>query len=140
MNKIPRPPELPGFSPYVMTGCGKMYGTVNFYWNVKLKQWKVFELFINMGKAGGCAHSNMEALGRVVTYVARTGEDLNNLAIQLGGIPCHEGIGKDNNVVAKSCSDAVSRLIKKALDLSQEELEARYGSFKEAVSYDPDNP
>ena len=138
MKKIPRPEELPGQTKSEHTGCGKMYVTINWYWNIKLKQWKIFEIFFKAGKAGGCANSNMEALGRSVTYTARTGADLTNLPIQLGGIPCSQGLPENPEKIG-SCADAASRALKKALELTQEELEKLYGGWKEVCSYDPDD-
>jgi ribonucleoside-diphosphate reductase alpha chain len=88
----------------MQTGCGPLYITVN-----EDKQ-GLFELFTTMGKAGGCAASQAEAIGRMVSLAWRSGVQARNVVKQLLGISCHcpSGFG-DNKVL--SCADAVAKAI-----------------------------
>ncbi|MBZ4642692.1 MAG: nrdA [Deferribacteraceae bacterium] len=62
----PRPKVLFGKTLEMMTGCGKLYVTINFDENNE-----PFEVFTSMGKAGGCAQSQCEAIGRLISLVFR---------------------------------------------------------------------
>jgi ribonucleoside-diphosphate reductase alpha chain len=102
--KRERPKALKGWTYQMQTGCGPLYITVN-----EDKQ-GLFELFTTMGKAGGCAASQAEALGRMVSLAWRSGVQARNVVKQLLGISCHcpSGFG-DNKVL--SCADAVAKAI-----------------------------
>jgi len=56
--KRERPKALKGWTYQMQTGCGPLYITVNE------DKAGLFELFTTMGKAGGCASSQCEAIGR----------------------------------------------------------------------------
>jgi len=57
--KRERPKVLKGWTYQMQTGCGPLYVTVN------QDVTGLFELFTTMGKAGGCAASQSEAIGRM---------------------------------------------------------------------------
>ncbi|MBA4397097.1 MAG: ribonucleoside-diphosphate reductase, adenosylcobalamin-dependent, partial [Syntrophus sp. (in: bacteria)] len=59
--KRERPKVLKGWTYQMQTGCGPLYVTVN------QDDTGLFELFTTMGKAGGCAASQSEAIGRMVS-------------------------------------------------------------------------
>ncbi|OGT97484.1 MAG: ribonucleoside-diphosphate reductase, adenosylcobalamin-dependent, partial [Geobacteraceae bacterium GWB2_52_12] len=65
--KRERPKALRGWTYQMQTGCGPLYITVNEDKN------GLFELFTTMGKAGGCAASQSEAIGRMVSLAWRSG-------------------------------------------------------------------
>lgn len=102
--KRDRPKALKGWTYQMQTGCGPLYITVN-----EDKQ-GLFELFTTMGKAGGCAASQAEALGRMVSLAWRSGVQARQVVKQLMGISCHcpSGFG-DSKVL--SCADAVAKAI-----------------------------
>ena len=102
--KRDRPKMLKGKSIEMQTGCGPLYVTVNE------DEDGLFELFNTMGKAGGCAASQSEAIGRLVSLAWRSGIGADSITKQLIGIRCHKpyGIGKD---AILSCSDAIARAI-----------------------------
>jgi ribonucleoside-diphosphate reductase alpha chain len=73
---------------------------------------KPFELFNHMGKAGGCAASQNEAIGRLISYALRCGARIEPLIKQLKGISCHRPAwGEDGKI--SSCSDAIGKALEK---------------------------
>ncbi|MBI2353645.1 MAG: vitamin B12-dependent ribonucleotide reductase [Deltaproteobacteria bacterium] len=102
--KRDRPKALKGWTYQMQTGCGPLYVTINE------DKTGLFELFTTMGKAGGCAASQSEAIGRMVSLAWRSGVQARQVVKQLLGISCHcpSGFG-DNRVL--SCADAVAKAI-----------------------------
>lgn len=102
--KRERPKALKGWTYQMQTGCGPIYITINED-NVGL-----FELFTTMGKAGGCAASQCEAIGRMVSLAWRSGVPAKQVIKQLVGISCHKPSGFGENKIL-SCADAVAKAI-----------------------------
>jgi ribonucleoside-diphosphate reductase alpha chain len=65
-----------------------------------------------MGKAGGCAASQSEALSRLISYALRCGSDLAHIINQLKGIRCHQ-IAWDKGNQILSCADAIGQAIER---------------------------
>ncbi|PLX85182.1 MAG: ribonucleoside-diphosphate reductase, adenosylcobalamin-dependent [Desulfuromonas sp.] len=103
-RKRDRPRALKGATYQMETGCGPLYVTVNEDTS------GLFELFTTMGKAGGCAASQCEAIGRLVSIAWRTGVQARQVVKQLIGITCHKPSGFGDNRVL-SCADAVAKAI-----------------------------
>jgi ribonucleoside-diphosphate reductase alpha chain len=89
----------------VRTGCGNLYVTVN-----EDEEGRLFEIFNQIGKAGGCAASQSEAIGRLVSLAFRSGIEPDVIIRQLKGISCHAPVWYREGKVL-SCSDAVARAI-----------------------------
>jgi ribonucleoside-diphosphate reductase alpha chain len=87
------------------TGCGNLYVTIN-----EDEKGKPFEVFTQIGKAGGCAASQCEAIGRLVSLTLRSGIPTKELIMQLKSITCHKPAGFGDSRVA-SCSDAVAKAL-----------------------------
>ena len=102
--KRQRPKVLQGWTYQMQTGCGPLYVTVN------QDSTGLFELFTTMGKAGGCAASQNEAIGRLVSLAWRSGIQPRQVIKQLQGISCHSPAGFGDNKVL-SCADAVAKAI-----------------------------
>jgi ribonucleoside-diphosphate reductase alpha chain len=102
--KRDRPRALKGSTYQMQTGCGPLYITVNE------DESGVFELFTTMGKAGGCASSQCEAIGRLVSLAWRSGVQARQAVKQMIGITCHKPAGFGENRVT-SCADAVAKAI-----------------------------
>ncbi len=104
MVKRDRPKRLAGETIQMETGCGPLYVTINE------DEYGIFELFNTMGKAGGCAASQSEAIGRLVSLAWRSGIDEGSIIKQLIGIRCHKptGLGESRML---SCSDAIASAI-----------------------------
>ena len=103
-TKRERPNVLKGWTYQMQTGCGPLYVTVNEDIT------GLFELFTTMGKAGGCAASQSEAIGRMVSLAWRSGIQTRQVIKQLQGISCHSPSGFGENKIL-SCADAVARAI-----------------------------
>ena len=65
-----------------------------------------FEVFINLGKAGGSAMADAEALGRMVSLALRSGISLQQVHRQLRGISSDKAVGLGPNKVM-SVPDAI---------------------------------
>jgi ribonucleoside-diphosphate reductase alpha chain len=102
--KRDRPRALHGTTYQMQTGCGPLYVTINEDKN------GLFELFTTMGKAGGCAASQCEAIGRMVSLCWRSGVQARQVVKQLLGISCHCPSGFGESKVL-SCADAVAKAI-----------------------------
>lgn len=102
--KRERPKVLQGWTYQMQTGCGPLYVTINE------NSTGLFELFTTMGKAGGCAASQSEAIGRMVSLAWRSGIQARQVIKQLQGISCHSPCGFGESKVL-SCADAVAKAI-----------------------------
>ena len=109
--KRERPKALKGWTYQMQTGCGPLYITVNE------DKAGLFELFTTMGKAGGCASSQCEAIGRMVSLAWRSGVQARQVVKQLLGISCHCPSGFGDNKVT-SCADAVAKAIQAHMQTS----------------------
>jgi ribonucleoside-diphosphate reductase alpha chain len=89
----------------IRTGCGNIYVTIN-----EDEDGRLFEIFNQIGKAGGCAASQSEALGRLVSLAFRSNIEPEDVIRQLKGISCHMPVWHQNGKVL-SCSDAVAKAI-----------------------------
>jgi ribonucleoside-diphosphate reductase alpha chain len=103
-RKRDRPRKLSGATYQMETGCGPLYVTINE------DEHGLFEVFTTMGKAGGCAASQCEALGRLVSLAWRSGVQARQAVKQLIGISCHKHAGFGNNRIT-SCADALAKAI-----------------------------
>ncbi len=103
-RKRERPRALRGATYQMETGCGPLYVTVNE------DNQGLFELFTTMGKAGGCAASQCEAIGRLVSLAWRSGVQARQAVKQMIGITCHKPAGFGDNRIT-SCADAVAKAI-----------------------------
>ncbi|GAW65479.1 ribonucleotide-diphosphate reductase subunit alpha [Geoanaerobacter pelophilus] len=109
--KRERPKALKGWTYQMQTGCGPLYITINE------DNTGLFEVFTTMGKAGGCAASQCEAIGRMVSLAWRSGIQGRQVVKQLLGISCHAPSGFGDNKVL-SCADAVAKAIQSHLSLT----------------------
>ena len=103
--------KLCGNTYWIMTGCGKLYITIN-----KDSNKNIIEVFSNMGKAGGCNQCFSEAKAKLISILLQSDVDVKHIIKQLVGIQCSR-ISEDP-VYGKvlSCSDAVAKVLKGELD------------------------
>lgn len=105
-----RPEVIKGTTRLMKTGCGNLYVTIN-----EDQDGNLFELFTQMGKAGGCASSQAEAIGRLVSLALRGNIEPIEIEKQLRGISCHSPAWAAGGKIA-SCSDAISKAIERYLE------------------------
>lgn len=105
----PRPEVILGTTTKVATGCGNLYVTINID-----EEGKPFELFTQMGKAGGCAGSQLEAVGRLVSLAFRSGVEVKAIIEQLRNIRCPSPSWEKGQRIF-SCADAIARVIERRL-------------------------
>ncbi len=107
---IPRPRQetMVGATTKITTGCGNLYVTIN-----NDEAGRPFELFTQMGKAGGCAASQLEAVGRLVSLALRSGIGIDSVIDQIEGIRCPSPSWNKGGKKVFSCADAIAKIIKR---------------------------
>jgi len=96
-----RPQSIRGVTERVRTGHGNMYVTINFD-----DADAPFEVFGNLGKAGGCDSAQLEAISRLVSLALRSGIVPSTVIDQLRGITCCPAW--DEGTLVRSGPDAVA--------------------------------
>jgi ribonucleoside-diphosphate reductase alpha chain len=101
-----RPKVTRGVTERVNTGCGYIYVTVNF------DQQGISEVFSTLGKAGGCAAAQLEAISRLTSVALRSGIDMDSIVKHLRGIRCPSITWEQGHAVL-SCADAIASVLEK---------------------------
>jgi len=106
MQKMSRGKTHEGITPRIKTGCGWLYVTLNF------QDGKLFELFVTLGKAGGCAKCQTESVAKLITVALKYGVPLEDLVKKLEGNRCPIPLTWDSEEVL-SCSDAIGKILRR---------------------------
>ena len=107
-----RPRQMHGITERLRTGHGNMYVTVNYD-----GEGVPFEVFGNLGKAGGCDSAQLEAITRLTTLCLRSGIDPGEIFAQLNGITCCPAW--DEGTQIKSSPDALALALYRATNGGQ---------------------
>jgi ribonucleoside-diphosphate reductase alpha chain len=138
----PRPEVIIGTTTKMSTGCGNLYVILN-----QDEEGNFFEVFTQMGKAGGCAASQLEAIGRLISLALRGGIDLKVIIEQLKGIRCPSPSWANGKKIF-SCADGIVQVLEKRMndqhnltqfklaekdedDISSDKMEKVFASLKE---------
>lgn len=109
-HKRQRPAALRGYTMKMMSPLGDLYVTINEDVNGR-----PFEVFCTLGKAGGAAMADAEAIGRLMSLGLRSGISIRQVKDQLRGISCDRAVGLGPNKVL-SVPDAVGQAIERYLE------------------------
>jgi ribonucleoside-diphosphate reductase alpha chain len=111
-----RPTVVHGTTVEMKTGCGKLYLTINS------DDRGPFEVFGNMGKAGGCVASQTEAVARLISLAFRVGVKPEHVIKQLKGISCHMPAWEKGGGKILSCADAFAKAVERIVFPEAEQL------------------
>jgi ribonucleoside-diphosphate reductase alpha chain len=127
-----RPKRTTAFVERVTTGCGNIYITV------ASDEKGICEVFLALGKSGGCASAQLEAIGRLISITLRAGVDLASIVKQLKGIRCPSIAWEDGKAVL-SCADAIASVLEKQLNATEDKPDLKdYGLAKNLGGQCPD--
>jgi ribonucleoside-diphosphate reductase alpha chain len=118
-QKRQRPTMLRGRTMKLNSPLGDIYVTIN-----EDDAGRPFEVFCTLGKAGGAAFADAEAIGRLMSLALRTGVPITAIRDQLRGISSDRAVGVGPNKVL-SAPDAIGQAIERYLEEQagiQEEL------------------
>ncbi len=109
-QKRQRPGMLRGYTAKMNSPLGDLYVTIN-----EDENGRPFEVFCTLGKAGGAAMADAEAIGRLLSLSLRSGIPIANLKDQLRGISCDRAVGVGPRKVL-SAPDAIGQAIERYLE------------------------
>ena len=132
-----RPRITFGCTEQINTGEGVLYVTINEDQN------GLCEVFTQIGKSGGNAAAQSEAVGRLISLAIRSGVDPRQIVKQLKGISGANPIWNDG-VLIRSTPDAIGRAIERYLDKKEHRqtelpLEGSKGDDQPATAEKTDN-
>ena len=93
----------------MMSPLGDLYVIIN-----EDENGRPFEVFCTLGKAGGPANADAEAIGRLMSLALRSGIPIAQVRDQLRGISCDRAVGLGPNKVL-SAPDAIGQAIERYL-------------------------
>jgi len=105
---LTRPVELEGKTARVKTGsCGNLYITVN------VNDGKPYEVLARLGKAGGCATCQNEALTRSITLGLKNGIPVKEYVDELRGLQCPGPFMFPKEERVLSCPDGIAKVLER---------------------------
>ena len=110
VGKRQRPDVLRGHTRQIVSPLGTMYVTIN-----EDEQGRPFEVFVALGKTGGAAMADAEAIGRLCSLALRSGISLRDVHKQLRGISSDRAVGMGPTKVL-SGPDAIAQVIERYLE------------------------
>ena len=105
-----RPEVTHGITQRLETGCGHMYVTIN------TDSLGACEVFVQMGKVGGCASAQLEAIARLSSLALRSRIKIEAIIRQLKGIRCQSPMWHKGKMIT-SCGDAVGQALENFLSM-----------------------
>jgi len=130
-----RPSVTYGYTEQIQTGEGTLYLTIN---EDKLG---LCEVFCSIGKQGGAAAAQSEAIGRLISLALRSNVDPSQLVKQLKGIMGPNPVWHEGELI-RSIPDAIGRGLERYVQRKSNPQEELPLSMSESQSYklerDPD--
>lgn len=84
---------------------------VTLCWDNRKESRGIKEIIISLGKSGGCAHAQNQAISKALTAALAAGADTITIADAFVGISCgNPGTNHGEDVL--SCGDAIGKLLK----------------------------
>lgn len=103
-------PEVTHGSTYrIKTGCGNLYVTINN------DEQGICEVFATIGKSGGCAETQSDAVARLISLALRAGIETKSIIKQIRGLRCPAPNWSQHGPVF-SCPDAIAQAIELHLE------------------------
>ena len=109
-HKRQRPSMLRGRTLKLNSPLGDLYVTIN-----EDDGGRPFEVFCTLGKAGGAATADAEAIGRLISLALRSGIPVSAVKDQLRGVSSDRAVGVGPNKVL-SLPDAIGQAIERYLE------------------------
>jgi ribonucleoside-diphosphate reductase alpha chain len=132
-----RSPVVHGITSQVGTGCGNLYVTINE------DDVGPLEVFARLGRSGGCAASQTEAIGRLISTSMRAGIGIKEITEQLEGIRCPSPCWQPEGLVL-SCPDAIAKALRRHIDeggtLKPNELVKEVPTLQKFMNKNKDRP
>lgn len=110
----PRPRKIAGTTDRIETPVGKLYVTIN------KANGRLYEIFLNIGKAGADITADAEGYGRLLSMLVKIGVPLELIVEQLRGIGGSGSIGFGKERV-RSLPDGIARVLEMYLEDNPEE-------------------
>ena len=99
-----RPDSTIGVTKKINTGCGHLYVTIN------TDERGVCEIFTQMGKVGGCASAQLEAIARLISLALRSNIKVESIAKQIRAIRCPSPMWSKGKMIL-SCADGIANAL-----------------------------
>jgi len=103
--KRKRPKKVQSTTERIECGCGHLYVTIG-----KDGEGKIVEVFAVLGKAGGCAMAQNEALTRTISLGLKYGIPVREFVDELDNIRC-SAFGLESGEPILSCADAIAYVL-----------------------------
>ncbi|MFW9904208.1 MAG: NUMOD3 domain-containing DNA-binding protein, partial [Candidatus Thorarchaeota archaeon] len=105
-----RPDITRGVTERIRVGCG-----TNLFITINEDEEGLAELFLSLGKSGGCVASHIESMGRLISLALRSRIEPEEIVLQLKSIRCPSPtFGSEGPVL--SCADAVAKSVERFIN------------------------
>ena len=95
-----RPDSIQGHTVRTKCGCGKLYISLNQHPD------GYKEVFIWLGKSGGCSMSWCDAVARLITFALNSGTPRDKIVRAMKGVRCPSPY-----IEILSCADAIAKVL-----------------------------